>query len=116
MAFYAKCGVALIQQALVDRAVRRMADSATLAHRLVLVHKRAALLGVTLEAGLVFAQESKTAGFEFLLDIRRRAFNRDAFMYLMTIGAAHLALEHRMMMRQCERCANVEVTLEASLR
>ena len=93
-----------------------MADGATLAERLMLVDKRAALLRVTLEAGLVFAQERKAAGFEFLLDICRRAFNRDAFVHLMTIGAAHLAFEHRMMMRQCERCANFEVTLEASFR
>ena len=75
-----------------------MADGATLAQRLVLVHKGAALLRVTLEAGLVFAQERKTAGFQFLLNICRRAFNRDAFVHLMTIGAAHLAFEHRMMM------------------
>ena len=116
MAFDTKRSVALIQQALVDGAVRRMADDTTLPHCLMLVDKRAALLRVTLEAGLVFAQERKAAGFEFLLDICRRAFNRDAFVYLMTIGAAHLAFEHRMMMRQCERCANFEVTLEASLR
>ena len=67
---------------------------------LVLVDKRAALLRVTLEAGFVFAQERKAAGFEFLLDICRRALNRDAFVYLMTIRAAHFAFEHRMVMRQ----------------
>ena len=93
-----------------------MARDTTLAHCLVLINKRPALLCVTLEAGFVSAQERKTAGFEFLLDICRRVFNRDAFVYLMTIGAAHLAFEHWMMMRQCERCANFEVTLEASLR
>ena len=93
-----------------------MADDATLAQRFMLVDKRAALLRVTLEAGLVFAQERKTAGFEFLLDVCRRAFNGDAFVYFMTIRATHLAFEHWMMMRQCERCANFEVTLEASLR
>ena len=100
MAFQAKRRVAFVQQALVDGAVRRMADDATLPHCLVLVDKRAALLRVTLEAGFVSAQERKAAGFEFLLDICRRAFNRDAFVYLMTIGAAHFAFEHRMMMRQ----------------
>ena len=116
MAFDTKRRVALIQQALVDGAVRRMADDATLAQRFMLVDKRAALLRVTLEAGLVFAQERKTAGFEFLLDICRRAFNRDAFVYLMTIRAAHFAFEHRMVMRQRERCANFEVTLETCFR
>jgi len=116
MAFYAKRRVALIQQALVDGAVRRMADGATLAHRLMLVDKRAALLRVTLEAGLVFAQERKTAGFEFLLNVRRRALDRDAFVHFMTIRAAHFAFQHRMVVRQCERCANFEVTLETGFR
>ena len=116
MAFDTKRSVALIQQALVDGAVRRMADGATLAQCLVFINERAALLRVTLEARFVSAQESKTAGFELLLNICWRAFNRDAFVYLMTIGAAHLAFEHRMMMRQCERCANFQVTLETSLR
>ena len=93
-----------------------MTDRTTLSQCLVLIDKWATLLRVTLEASFVSAQERKTAGFEFLLDVSRRAFNRNAFVYLMTIGAAHLAFEHRMMMRQCERCANFEVTLEASLR
>jgi hypothetical protein len=116
MAFQAKRRVALVQQALVDGAVGRMADHTTLSQCLVLVNPGTSLLCVTLEARFVSAQEREPAGFEFLLDICRRAFNRDAFVYLMTIGAAHLAFEHRMMMRQCERCANFEVTLEASLR
>lgn len=116
MAFDTKRRVPLIQETLVDRAVRRMADGATLAQRFMLVDKRAALLRVTLEAGLVFAQERKTAGFEFLLNICRRALDRDAFVHFMTIRAAHFALEHWMVVRQCERCANFEVTLEASLR
>ena len=99
MAFYAKCGVTFVQQALVDGAVGRVANGATLPQRFMLVDKRAALLGVTLEAGLVFAQKRKTPRFEFLLDVGRSAFDCDAFVYLMTIGAAHLAFEHRMMMR-----------------
>ena len=116
MAFQTKRRVALVQQALVDGAVGRMADHTTLTHCLVLVNPGTALLRVTLEARFVSAQEREPAGFELLLNIRRRAFDRDAFVYLMTIGAAHFAFEHRMMMRQCERCANFEVTLEASLR
>ena len=44
MAFQTKRRVAFIQQALVDGAVRRMADRATLPHCLVLIHPRAALL------------------------------------------------------------------------
>ena len=116
MAFDAKRRVALIQETLVDGTVRRMANDASLAQRFMLVDKRAALLRVTLEAGLVFAQERKAAGFEFLLDICRRALNRDPFVYLMTIRAAHFAFEHGMVMRQRERCANFEVTLETCFR
>ena len=116
MAFDTKRRVALVQQALVDGAVRRMADGATLAHRLVLIYKRAALLRVTLEAGFVCAEERKATGFELLLNISLPAFDCDALVQLVTIAAAHFAFQHRMVVRQCERCANFEVTLEASLR
>ena len=116
MAFDTKRRVPLIQETLVDGAVRRMADGATLAQRLMLIDKRAALLGVTFEAGLVFAQERKTASFEFLLNVRRSAFDCDAFVHFVTIGAAHFAFEHGMVMRQRERCANFEVTLETGFR
>jgi hypothetical protein len=116
MAFYTKRRVALIQQALVDGAMRRMAHRATLTHCLMLIHERAALLRVTLEAGLVFAQERKAAGFELLLKICRRAFDRDSLVRLMTIAAAHFAFEHRMVMRQRECRANFQVTLETRLR
>ena len=116
MAFYAERRVAFIQQALVDGAVRRMANSAPLPHRLVLINKWAALLRMTLEAGFVSAQESKPTSFERLLNISRCAFGGDPFVRLVAIAAAHLALGHRMMMGQCKRCANVQVTLETGVR
>jgi hypothetical protein len=93
-----------------------MADRATLTDCLVLIHERTALLCVTLEAGFIFAQECKPAGFQLLLNIRRRTFDRDPFVRLMTIAATHLAFEHRMVMRQCERGANFQVTLETCFR
>jgi hypothetical protein len=93
-----------------------MADRTALLHCLVRVNPGTALLRVTLEAGFVSAQERQAAGFELLLNICRRAFDRDPLVYLMTIRAAHFAFEHGMVMRQCERCANFEVTLETSLR
>jgi hypothetical protein len=34
----------------------------------------------------------------------------------MAIAAAHLAFQHRVMMRQLKRCANVQVTLETGVR
>jgi hypothetical protein len=116
MTFNAKRRVALIQQALVDGAMRRMANGAPLPQRLVLVHKWAALLRVTLEAGLVFAHERETAGFKFLLNICRRALDRDPFVRLVAIGAAHFAFEDGMVMRQGERCANFQMTLETCFR
>ena len=90
--FMTKRRVAFIQQALVDGAVRRMANDATLAHCLVLVHKWTALLRVTFEAGLVSAQKREPAGFELLLNIRRRAFDRDPFVHLMTIARSSSCL------------------------
>lgn len=112
MAFQTKRCVALVQQTLVHGAVGRMANGATLPQCLVLIDKRAALLGVTLEAGFVFTQESKAAGLERLLNVCSRAFNRDSFVRIVTIGATHFAFQHRMVMRQSECGANFQVTLE----
>src|SRR5262245_47589008 len=115
MAFQTKGRVAFIQQALVDGTVRRMTNGASLPHRLVLIHKWATLLRMTLEAGLVSAQERKTAGFERLLNVCRRAFDRAPFVRLMTVGTAHFAFGNRVMVRQLECRANFEVTLETCL-
>jgi hypothetical protein len=71
---------------------------------------------VTLEAGFVSGHESKAAGSELLLNVCGGALNRDPLVRFMAIAAAHLALEHRMMMRQLERRANVQVTLETRVR
>jgi len=100
MAFYTKRRVAFVQQSLVDGAVRCVADRAPLPYRLVLIHKRAALLRMTLEAGFVSAQERQTARSEGLLNICRRTLGRDPFVRLMAIAAAHLALKHWMVMWQ----------------
>ena len=74
-----------------------MANRASLPHRLVLIHKRAALLRVTLEAGFVSTQKSEAARSEFLLNICRGALGGDPFVRFMAIAATHLALEHGMM-------------------
>ena len=116
MAFNTQRRIAFIQQSLVNGPVRRMTNGTPLPQCLMLVDKRAALLRVTLEAGFVFAQERKAAGFEFLLNICSRAFDRDALVRLVTIRAAHLAFEHGMVMRQSECRANFQVTLETRFR
>ena len=93
-----------------------MTNDTTLTHRLVLINKRTALLCMTLEAGFVSGQESKASGLELLLNVCRGALGRDPFVRFMAIAAAHLALWNRMMMWQCERCANFQVTLETGVR
>jgi hypothetical protein len=93
-----------------------MASGATLTHCFVLIDKWPALLRVTLEAGFVSAQESKAAASELLLNICRGALDCDPFVRFVAIAAAHLALKHRMMMRQLERRANFQVTLKTSVR
>ena len=93
-----------------------MANGATLPQCLMLIHKWAALLRVTLEASFVSAQESKTPGFQLLLNICLGTFDRDALVHLVSIGTAHFALRHWMMVRQWERRATFQVTLESSLR
>jgi hypothetical protein len=116
MALQTKRRVAFVQQALVDGAVRRMANDTTLTHCLVLINKRPALLCMTFETGFVSGQESKAAGFELLLNICRGAFDRDPFVRFMAIAAAHLAFKHRMMMRQLKCRPNFQVTLETGVR
>jgi hypothetical protein len=93
-----------------------MADHTTLTQCLMLVNKRAALLGMALKASLVSAQESKPAGFEVLLNVGPAAFDGDSLMRIVTIGATHFAFQHGMVMRQLELCPHFQVTLEASFR
>jgi len=93
-----------------------MADHTTLTQCLVLVNKRAALLGVALKTRFISTQESQAAAFERLLDVGPAPFDGDSFVRVVTIGAAHLAFEHRMVVRQLERRTNFQVTLETSVR
>ena len=93
-----------------------MANDAPLAHCLVLIDEWAALLCVTFEAGFVSTQKSNATGSKLLLNVCRSVLGRDPFVRFMAITAAHLAFQHRMMMRQLERRANFQVTLETSIR
>lgn len=116
MAFQTQRRIPFVQQALVDGPVRRMANGTTLPQRLVLIHKWAALLRVTLEARFVSAQESKTAGFKLLLNVCRSSFDRHALVHLVTIGTAHFAFRNGVMMRQLKRGANFQVALKTGFR
>ena len=93
-----------------------MAHDTTFTQRLVLVHKRAPLLGVTFEARFVLAEESNPAAFEALLHIGPPTFHCNSDMWIVAISATHFAFQHRMMMRQLELRAHFQVTLETSVR
>ena len=82
-----------------------MAGVAIQAQGFVLEHERPALHGVTLEAGVVTAH-----------NIGAAALHRGALVRIVAGGAAHLALEHGMMMRQTELRLHIEVALETGLR
>jgi hypothetical protein len=99
MAFQAERSVALIQQALVNRAVRRVANSTSLANCFMFIDERAALLCVTLKASFVSAQESEAAAFECLLNVRRRTFKCDPLVWVVTVAATHFPFRYRMMVR-----------------
>lgn len=51
-----------------------------------------------------------------MLDIGAAALNYVSFVWIVAIGATHLAFQDRMAMRQLETRAHFGVTLEASLR
>src|SRR5438093_13456232 len=92
--------------------MRRMANDTALLHCLMWVNPRSPLLRVALKARFVTAQERKATRLERLLNICRGTFDRDAFVHLVTISAAHFAFRHRVVVRQLKRRANFQVTLE----
>lgn len=116
VAFQAERLVALVEHALIHRAVRRMANDAAFAHRFVLINKRSALRGVTLHASIVHAHEGEAATDNGLLQAGPAAFDGLAFMRVMAIGATHLAFQNGMVMRQLKLCAQGGVTLETCCR
>ena len=64
MALQAERLISLVQHSLIDGAVRRMTANATFANRFVFVNKWSALLSVTLETGVVRAQEGDASAFD----------------------------------------------------
>ena len=92
-----------------------MADDTSFAQRFVFVDERAALGGMTLEAGIVSAKERNTPAVDRLCHIGRGAFDGQADMRIMAISATDFAFKDRVMMWQLELCADFEVTLEARL-
>lgn len=94
--------------------MRSMAAHATLAHRLVLEHERPPLRRVALEASFVFAQQGRAAALERLRTIGSASLDRVSLVRVMTIRAAHFSFQDRVVMRQFECRAHLQVTLETS--
>jgi hypothetical protein len=107
--------VPLIKHARIDGAVGRVAAFATFPQRFMLVDEWAALGGMTLETSLICREKANPAALERLRKRRTAAFDRVAGVRIMTIGAAHLAFQNRVMMRQLEFRAHFQVTLETGV-
>ena len=98
MALQAERVVALVQHSLIDGAVRRMADDATLANCFVFKNKRTTLRRMTLETRVIRGHEREPAALQRLVRARSAALNRHALMRIVAIGAAHFPFQHRMSM------------------
>jgi len=82
--------------------MRRVTHRTTLPQRGVLENKRPGLLAVTLRARLVSARHRQAAG----------RLQNVAAMRVMTLRAAHVLFDKRMMLRQMKLCFGLAMTLE----
>ncbi len=104
MALEAEILIALHQHPLVDGAVNGVAGRATLAHRLVLEYERTSLRSMASAAGVKFGGQRSAAALDHLSLVR-----------VVTIGATDLPFQNRMMIREIELAALVQMALEAGL-
>ena len=105
VALEAETLVAGDQHSLVDRAVRLVTRRAAFTQRLVLIDKRPELHRVTLAAGLVFRKQRSPSGLHHWTLVR-----------VVAAPATDLAFEHRVMVRQTELPALVQMALKAGFR
>jgi hypothetical protein len=104
VALEAEVLVARNQHLLVDAAMRIVAGGATFANGFMLEDKRAALRGMTFEAGLVSGSQGG-----------RAALDHPAFMRVVAITATHLAVFQWMVIGEAEAAAFIQMTLETCL-
>jgi len=105
VAFNAKGLVALSQQLVIDRSVHGMATGASFPDCLVFEDEWATLGGVALAAGIIDLGESGA-----------HTPQPWAFMRVVAIAAADLALRDRMVRRQGKFTAFIQMTLKTDLR
>ena len=116
MAFKTERGVTFRQQALVNRPVWRVARDAAFANGLVLVNKRAALFGVTLQTGVIHTEQSQAASLECLWQARPAALDGATLVGVVAVHTTHLAFEDRVVMRELEFGPDLQVALETRFR
>src|SRR6476659_1758657 len=93
-----------------------MAADAAFTDRFVFKHEWPALRGMTLETGLVMAEQRGASASDLLRQICSAALYRVALVRIMAIRAADFAFQHRMMMRQLEGRFHFRVALETGGR
>ena len=108
--------VAFVEQTRVDRAVRRVTTDAAFFQCFMLENEWTGLRGVTLETGFVLTEQQCSAAFHRLRQARSSALDGATDVRIMAIRAAHLAFQHRMVMRHFKSSADFEVALEARVR
>lgn len=108
--------VALVEHSCVHRTVRRVTAYTTFLECLMLKDEWTSLRHVTLETGLVLPEQQCSAAFDLLRQTCSAAFDRAADVRVVTIGATHLALQHRVMVWHFKSRAHFKVTLEAGVR
>ena len=115
MALQAESGVALSKQSLVHRAVGRMATDAAFTDCFMFKNERPALRGVTLETGVVLTEQQSSTAFDLLRQTCSAAFDRAAGVRVVTIRAAHLAFQDRMVVRHFKTGPHFKVALETGV-
>ena len=114
MAFKTKIIVALDEHFIRNRAVRLMADGATVAQRLVFVNDHARLFAMTLCAGFVQAREAGCRpGLERCL---MRCLENICPVWVVALDAIHAVFQYRMTMRQSELGVHINMTGETGFR
>jgi hypothetical protein len=105
VAFQAQIRIALDEHLAIDRSVWVVTHGAAFAHCFVLEHKRPCLFAMTLRAGLIQARHRQAPC----------PFENVAAMRIVALHTVHSIFEHRMVLRQIEFSARLQMALEACL-
>jgi hypothetical protein len=106
VALEAKIRIALHQQLAIDRTVGSVANGATLAESFVLENEWARLLAMTVTA--VFVQSRHRQASRRFEDVRA--------VRIVALNAIHATFDNRMMLRQIEFSARLQMAFEADAR